>query len=79
MSALRLFLPIGKVDAVKRIVYGTLTAEVPDKADEIFDYESESLPWKPGLMRFMRPQMVSRTGTCTRLHSRIAAVPRYAL
>jgi hypothetical protein len=40
MSELRLFLPIGKVDAAKRIVYGTLTAEIPDKSGEIFDYAS---------------------------------------
>jgi hypothetical protein len=40
MSEFRLFLPIGKVDAAKRIVYGTLTAEVPDKSGEIFDYAS---------------------------------------
>ncbi len=34
------FLPIGKVDAKQRVVYGTLTAEVPDRAGEIFDYAS---------------------------------------
>ncbi|HEX3747601.1 MAG TPA: hypothetical protein VHW09_26885 [Bryobacteraceae bacterium] len=40
MSELRLFVPIGKVDAAKRLVYGTLTAETPDKSGEIFDYAS---------------------------------------
>jgi hypothetical protein len=40
MSGFRLFMPIGKIDEAKRIVYGTLTAEVADKAGEIFDYAS---------------------------------------
>lgn len=40
MSELRLFLPIRKIDESQRLVYGTLTAEVPDKAGEIFDYSS---------------------------------------
>ena len=38
MTDLNLFIPITKVDAAKRLVYGTLTEEVPDKAGEIFDY-----------------------------------------
>lgn len=37
---LSLFVPITKVDAAKRLVYGTVAAEVPDKSGELFDYES---------------------------------------
>lgn len=33
------FLPITKVDAAKRIVYGTITEEIEDKSGEVFDYE----------------------------------------
>jgi N-acetylmuramoyl-L-alanine amidase len=40
MSELNLFLPIAKVDADKRLVYGIATAEVADRAGEICDYES---------------------------------------
>jgi hypothetical protein len=36
---LRMFLPITKVDAVNRLVYGLATAEVPDRAGEICDYD----------------------------------------
>jgi hypothetical protein len=32
-----LFIPITKVDVAKRLVYGTITEEVPDKAGEILD------------------------------------------
>jgi hypothetical protein len=38
MSNLNIFIPITKVDAAKRIVYGTLTQAVPDKSGEIIDY-----------------------------------------
>lgn len=37
---LKLFVPLTKVDAVQRIVYGTATREEVDKSEEIFDYES---------------------------------------
>jgi len=40
MSELRLFLPITKIDEEKRLVYGVLTEECPDKSGEIFDYAS---------------------------------------
>ncbi len=35
-----LFIPITKVDKAKRLVYGRLSQEVPDKSGEILDYES---------------------------------------
>ena len=38
MSDLALFLPITKVDADRRLVYGLATAEVADRAGEICDY-----------------------------------------
>jgi len=38
MSDLALFLPITKVDADQRLVYGLATAEVADRAGEICDY-----------------------------------------
>ena len=37
---LRLAIPITKVDAVHRLVYGLATAEVPDRAGEVCDYAS---------------------------------------
>jgi hypothetical protein len=33
-----LFLPITKVDAERRLVFGTLSEEVREKSDEILDY-----------------------------------------
>ena len=40
MTSFIVFPPLAKVDTAKRLVYGMLGAEVPDKAGEIFDYES---------------------------------------
>ncbi len=40
MSALRMFMPITKVDAAQRLVYGLATAEMEDRAGEICDYAS---------------------------------------
>ena len=37
MSALRMFIPITKVDAARRLVYGLATAETEDRAGEICD------------------------------------------
>lgn len=38
MSGLKMYLPITKVDAVNRLVYGIATEEKPDRSKEIFDY-----------------------------------------
>ena len=40
MSALDLFLPLAKVDLDLRLISGVATAETPDRAGEIFDYDS---------------------------------------
>lgn len=37
---MNLFIPITKVDAVQRLVYGSLATEAVDKTGEIFDYET---------------------------------------
>jgi hypothetical protein len=40
MSALRMFIPITKFNAARRLVYGLATAETEDRAGEICDYAS---------------------------------------
>ena len=37
---LRLDIPITKVDAARRLVYGVATAEIADRAGEVCDYAS---------------------------------------
>lgn len=43
MSKMKLFIPLTKVDVVKRLVHGQVTAEVLDKSNEILDYQT-SIP-----------------------------------
>jgi hypothetical protein len=38
MTALRMFIPITKVDAARRLVYGVATAEAEDRTGEVCDY-----------------------------------------
>ena len=52
MSKLNIIIPITKIDAETRTVYGVMTEEVPDKAGEIIDYESakaEIQKWSDGI------------------------------
>ena len=73
MSELRLFLPIGKVDAAKRIVYGTLTAEIPDKAGEIFDYASGKPAVQAWSDEIKAASNGKSLGNVRAMHSKIAA------
>ena len=52
MSKLNIIIPITKIDAETRTVYGVMTEEVPDKSGEIIDYESakaEIQKWSDGI------------------------------
>lgn len=44
MDKYKKFIPFAKVDVAKREVWGIVTAEVPDKEDEVCDYD-KSLPY----------------------------------
>ncbi|HWR15157.1 MAG TPA: XkdF-like putative serine protease domain-containing protein [Terriglobales bacterium] len=50
----QLFIPIRKVDAEQRLVYGVLAAETPDLSGEILDYESSKAAfqeWSEGISK----------------------------
>ena len=40
MDDMKIFVPITKIDAAKRLIYGVVTAEKPDIAGEVCDYAS---------------------------------------
>jgi hypothetical protein len=42
MDDLTIFVPITKIDAARRLVYGVVTAEKPDVSGEVCDYEGTS-------------------------------------
>ena len=72
-KALNMFLPITKVDAVKREVWGILVEEAVDKSGEIFDYETSKplfLAWNSAFDKATNGQSV---GNLRSMHTNIAA------
>lgn len=68
-----LFLPITKIDVKKRLVYGTMTEEVPDKSGEIFDYatgKAEVQKWSDDTKKNSKGKSL---GNLRAMHSNIAA------
>ncbi len=73
MSALRLFIPITKVDAEKRIVYGVATAEAPDRSGEICDYASSKPFFQAWSAEAEKISGGKSKGNVRAMHNRIAA------
>jgi hypothetical protein len=73
MPKLDLFLPLTKVDVDERLVHGVATAETPDRAGEIFDYES-SKPYYEAWSQTAREASGGKSlGAVRAMHNRIAA------
>jgi hypothetical protein len=68
-----LFIPITKVDALKRLVYGTVTEEVPDKAGEILDYESAKPAFVEWSQQFENASGGKSLGNVRAMHGAVAA------
>ncbi len=68
-----LFIPITKIDKAKRLVYGRITQEIPDKSGEILDYESS----KPAFQKWSDEQFKASggksKGNLRAMHDKIAA------
>lgn len=73
MPQLNLFIPITKVDAAKRLVYGVLTEEVPDKAGEIFDYETGKEAFKAWSAEIEKSTDGKSKGNLRAMHDKVAA------
>lgn len=73
MDALRKFIAFTKADEASRTVEGLMTAELPDKSDEIFDYAS-SVPYvKAWSDEAAKATGDSSLGNVREMHSLIAA------
>jgi hypothetical protein len=73
MVKLDLFLPLTKVDVEERLVHGVATAEAPDRAGEIFDYET-SKPYFEAWSASARDASGGKSlGAVRAMHNRIAA------
>src|ERR1700735_4723382 len=68
-----LFLPITKVDAAQRLVYGTISEEVPDKHGEILDYASARPAFEEWSRAFHEASGGKSLGNVRAMHNAIAA------
>lgn len=73
MSTLDLFLPLLKVDADQRIVYGVATAERPDRAGEICDYASTKPYFEAWSAEARNASGGKSLGAVRAMHGRVAA------
>lgn len=70
---LSIFVPIRKVDAAQRLVYGVATAEVADKSGEIMDYASTVPYYKEWSGDFEKTTAGKSLGNVRAMHGSVAA------
>ncbi len=68
-----LFIPITKVNVAQRLVYGTISEEIPDKTGEILDYESSRPAFEEWSRRFHEASGGKSLGNVRAMHGTIAA------
>lgn len=73
MPDLSMFLPITKVDAARRLVYGVATAEVADRAGEICDYASTRPNYERWSQEISRSTKGKSFGNLRAMHGPVAA------
>jgi hypothetical protein len=73
MSALRMFIPIVKVDAAQRLVYGLATAEKEDRAGEICDYASTKPLYEKWSREIAKATGGKSFGNLRAMHGNVAA------
>jgi len=73
MSALRMFIPITKVDAARRLVYGLATAEIEDRTGEICDYDSTKPFFEKWSQEIAKSTRGKSLGNLRAMHGPIAA------
>jgi hypothetical protein len=73
MHALNLFMPLTKVDVESRTVHGVATAEAPDRAGEICDYDSTKPYFEAWSAEAQTASNGKSLGAVRAMHQRIAA------
>jgi hypothetical protein len=73
MSALRMFIPITKVDAARRLVYGVATAEAEDRAGEICDYTTTKPLYEKWSEEIAKSTKGKSLGNLRAMHGPVAA------
>jgi hypothetical protein len=70
---LSLFVPITKIDAAKRLVYGVVTAEAPDALGEVCDYASTKPHYQKWSQKFAAATDGRSFGNLRAMHGQVAA------
>ncbi len=70
---LQLFVPIVKIDAAKRLVYGVVTAEAPDALGEVCDYASTKPHYQTWSQKFAAATDGKSFGNLRAMHGAVAA------
>ncbi|HWG04528.1 MAG TPA: hypothetical protein VG271_05905 [Beijerinckiaceae bacterium] len=73
MDDMNLFVPITKIDASKRLVYGVVTAEAPDVAGEVCDYASTKPLYQKWSDAFASATAGKSFGNLRAMHGNVAA------
>jgi hypothetical protein len=73
MQDLNLFIPITKIDAAKRLVYGVVTAEAPDVTGEVCDYASTKPLYQKWSQKFAQTIDGKSFGNLRAMHGAVAA------
>ena len=62
MDDMNIFIPITKIDAAQRLVYGVVTAETPDVSGEVCDYASTKPLYQKWSQGFASARAADRNG-----------------
>jgi hypothetical protein len=73
MHDMNLFIPITKIDAGRRLVYGVVTAEAPDGAGEVCDYASTKPHYQKWSQKFAQTTDGRSFGNLRAMHGTVAA------
>ena len=73
MNTLNLFVPITKIDAAQRLVYGIATAESPDRSGEICDYETTKPYYEKWSGEIEKTSGGKSLGNLRSMHGKVAA------
>src|SRR5579862_1520119 len=74
MDDMNIFVPITKIDAAQRLVYGVVTAEKPDVTSEVCDYASTKPHYQKWSQNFAWSVTEGKSlGNLRAMHSHVAA------
>ena len=73
MDDMKIFVPITKIDAAQRLVYGVVTAETPDASGEVCDYAATKPLYQKWSQNFASATDGRSFGNLRAMHGNVAA------